>query len=269
MTTKRGILTITLSSLVLLLFIAYCVWQTGRAGSRPGVPEEATNPVQTSVTVTPLEMPTMTVTRMRSNTATIPQITPCPECTPPCWCKIVPGGTNYDEVNRILASCPDILIEHYGESEDGSAVWLFRFDDPNSAYASFPSMIEGYSGTVKAIYLNFKQTRSLQSVIEDLGVPEKMVAYLTGGAELMWYKATLLYPTLGLEFYVVLTPPGAGGQFTIQPSDKVYGAVYFEPQSLEELQNNYQVPAGESGRKEYLHDWPGFGPIDIHPDLRD
>ena len=129
--------------------------------------------------------------------------------------------------------------------------------------------MEGSNGVVTNIDLYLKQLQPLQEIVERFGTPEQVLTRMTGGTEMLWREAVLFYPEIGVTFYVVLGFPNSEGQLFIEPSDWVFGVEYFEPRTMQELKETRGGPTPAYAYKDYLQDWTGFGPIEIHPDLRD
>lgn len=244
--------------LVLVLLVGssfYLILRTDKGALSPD--DTSTTMENSTSTVTPvLSIPTATPTRQRQPTPVETSLSkPYTECEPPCWRGIVPGLTSTAEANEILTNCPDIVIDTFVERQDGVTFWIWQG----------PSTIEAENGVVNRISLSFTPEIPLSEIINQFGVPEKMVAYMLRWGNEVRCQARLYYPEKGLDFTLWLNLPDANKRLFIEPSSPVYNGVYFSSRSWDELKDSRGLVGLEY--IDFAYEWTGFGPIEIDPAL--
>ncbi len=256
--------------LVLVLLVGssfYLILRTDEGALSPDdTPKTMENSTSTETPV--LSTPTATPTRQEQPTpveTSLPK--PYTECAPPCWRGIVPGLTSAAEANEILTNCPDIVIDTFVERQDGVTFWIWQFTNQiaDSSRLWGPSTIEAENGVIKRIDLSFTPEIPLSEIINQFGVPEKMVAYMLRWGNEVRCQARLYYPEKGLDFTLWLNLPNADKQLFIEPSSGVYNGVYFSPRSWDELKVSKELVGLEY--IDFVYEWTGFGPIEIDPAL--
>ena len=194
-------------------------------------------------------------------------------CTPPCWLSITPGETPLEEAMDILSSRKDLeLVRNVQSWENQNWVtWDFRFTTvaPDVFFEPFTGVkVSGADGIVDAVLITYRHKVSLQHVIDTLGAPEKLVAYLTGGPELMYWQAVLFYPERGAVFEVVVKRI-SDLEISLIPSSTVFSGSYFQPRSMEELMQPSRLYVPGMHMDEYYREWPGYGSMQVEPELLD
>lgn len=187
-------------------------------------------------------------------------------CEPPCWQGLTPGESTLQEVNEFIRTTrwvnPQTLYRSGLYRAGGERVGLsIRWHSTAGGYG-IRNRFTIHGGVLDSITINPDYPLTLERLFERYGPPDKYVARLSG-PEILYVDVTLFYPTHGFTVDLVLGYHDA----TLQRETRVASVWYFRAAPLERFlelrwEEGY-VSSTPDESLQYLHDWQGYGAIEL------
>jgi hypothetical protein len=191
-----------------------------------------------------------------------------PTCIPPCWEKIIPGETSYDDALEIIKKHPDFKLISAESSDTKSPE--SRTDTLNIEFEPIAPIESPGSGLIRG-YISDKMVYTislrpgytsvdlpLSDFIKKYGVPEIVIGKF---CDPLHCYSHVVYPQLGLTLEVQTgTKKGEIGK--IEPNSPVKDVIFF-PKGIEgykETSSLFGVP-----KLKPMASWNGYGQYPFKP----
>jgi len=187
-------------------------------------------------------------------------------CEPPCWQGLKPGESTLEEVNAWMRTSgfvsPPTVHRSALHRGGGELVGLSIWWQSNVWGAGGSNNFDIHGGVLDSITIHPHYDVPLGRLINRYGPPEKYVAGRPISGPL-YYDVTLYYPVHGFTAGLVLRYDDP----TLRPETGVGSVWYFRAAPLErflELEYEHGYLGGTPEKSlQYMHDWQGYGPIEL------
>jgi hypothetical protein len=176
-------------------------------------------------------------------------------CILPCWNSIIPGVTTKDRAIEILKQISYIKSESIKETGTinlGGCLWSW-----NVSGRRLQPGLEWKDGIVSEITLGLAYDLTLQEVLNQLGLPDK-ISIVDGGIPEHWFWIVdLFYLSKGVQIEAYT----AEYSTIVEPTTEIGAIILYSPASLDNFIEELYPDSGDGHNKWLYEYWQGYGDL--------